>query len=280
LNQAFTLTDLLAILAVIAVLSAVVSFSLAQSKNRLIDTTCLNNQKQLAQGWGEYVNDHAGALMNFDTIRNVAGDIPWRYATPNPSPLIPPGSDAKTTAMLVLQAGYTQGALFPYVRNIKSIHCPVDGRFKNPAVTNPSGPPGNYAYGSYSGAGGMNGSIFDPDIALKQESSLLHPSDRFLWVEENDPRGENLSSWEMHPGVPPQFFGANFVDSVAAWHGNTSTLSWADGHAENHQWQDGATVTYALNMDPQKYWKPPLTVIECPRDLPFLANGYATQNNP
>jgi prepilin-type processing-associated H-X9-DG protein len=182
--------------------------------------------------------------------------------------------------MMLLQAGYSQGALFPFVPNVNVLHCPADVRSSNPVVASPTGQPGNYAYGSYSGAGGMNGLVYAPDIALKLVSSLLHPSGRFLWVEENDPRGENLSSWDMHPGVPPVFSAAIFVDSAAAWHGNSSTLSWADGHAESHRWLDGATIAYALNMDPNKYFGPTLTTAQCPHDLPYLANGYATKLNP
>ena len=279
-NRAFTLIELLVVIAVVGVLAAMVLPALAKAKNRAMAATCLSNQKQLGLSWIMYVNDHAGALMNFDTIKNGAGDTPWRYATPNPSPIIPPGTDAKTQAMMLLQAGYAQGALFPYAPNVNVIHCPADGRSSNPVVASPTGPPGNYAYGSYSGAGGMNGLVYAPDIALKQESSLLHPSGRFLWVEENDPRGENLSSWDMHPGVPPMFSGAIFVDSVAAWHGNSSTLSWADGHAESHRWLDGTTIVYALNSDPNKYFGSTLTTTQCPHDLLYLANGYATKLNP
>jgi prepilin-type processing-associated H-X9-DG protein len=67
---------------------------------------------------------------------------------------------------------------------------------------------------------------------------------------------------------------------VAAWHGKTSTFSWADGHAENHRWMDDVTGRYALNMDPNKYYSAPPTIAQCPRDLPFLAKGFATQQNP
>src|SRR5258707_1254044 len=115
--------------------------------------------------------------------------------------------------MLLLQAGYMQGALYSYAPNVNVIHCPADARSRNPVVIAPSGPPGNFAYGSYSGAGGLNGVIYAPDLPLKKQSSLLHASERFLWVEENDPRGENESSWVMHPGTPPTYAGAAFVDS-------------------------------------------------------------------
>jgi hypothetical protein len=86
----------------------------------------------------------------------------------------------------------------------------------------------------------------------------------------------------MHGGTPPAFTDAKFVDSVAAWHGGTSSFNWTDGHAVNHKWLDSATVNYALSSDPQKYFDGSLvpTFAQAPRDLFFLANGFASQQNP
>jgi prepilin-type N-terminal cleavage/methylation domain-containing protein/prepilin-type processing-associated H-X9-DG protein len=279
-SGAFTLIELLVVIAIIAILAAMLLPALSHAKLRAMGATCQSNQKQLALAWTMYVDDNNGALVNFDTIKNAAGEAPWRYGTPNPVPVIPPGTDAQTKMMLYLQAGYAQGALYQYAPNVNVIHCPADGRSRNPVVVNPTGPPGNYSYGSYSGAGGLNGVVYFPDVALKKQSEIAHPSGRFLWIEENDPRGENLSSWVMNAGTPPTHAGANFVDSVASWHGHGSTFSWADGHVENHHWLDAATIAYALNMDPNKYYGSPPTIAQCPRDLFFLADGYATQRNP
>jgi prepilin-type N-terminal cleavage/methylation domain-containing protein len=279
-RRAFTLIELLVVIAMIAILAAMLLPGLNRAKLKAAAATCRSNQKQLALAWTLYADDHAGALVNFDTVTNAAGDTPWRYGTPAPLPVIPPGTDAQTKAMLSLQAGYAQGALFHYAANVNAVHCPADARSRNPPVASPATPPGNYAYGSYSGAGGLNGVVYGPDVPLKKQSAIRHPSGRFLWVEENDPRGENMSSWVMHPGTPPAYASATLVDSVASWHGYESTFSWADGHAEGRRWLDAPAIAYALSMDPNKYFSSPPTITQCPRDLYFLADGYATQGNP
>jgi prepilin-type N-terminal cleavage/methylation domain-containing protein/prepilin-type processing-associated H-X9-DG protein len=281
-GAAFTLIELLVVIAIIAILAALLLPALSRAKRKATAAVCLNNQKQLGLAWSMYADDNQSRIINLDTPLNPtqAETIPWRYSTPSPMPNTV-GLSAAAKEIVLLQAGYQQGGLYQYSPNVNALHCPADARANLPVVVTPSAPPGNFAYGSYSGADGLNGLPWSGFTQITRQNTILHPSARYVWIEENDPRGENESGWVMNPGTAPKFSAAGFVDSVAAWHGGTSTFGWADAHAESHKWRNGATLNYALSSDPKKYYGTGVpTFAVAPDDLYFLASDFASQENP
>jgi hypothetical protein len=181
-----------------------------------------------------------------------------------------------------MEACVKEGAAGFYLKNPLVIHCPSDIRF-NLKVGK------GFSYGSYSGVTGMNGNGPDDEASyiggaanvISKRSQIQHSSDRLLWMEENDPRGENEGSWAMnfHGTSATDFSQTTIEDSPATFHVNSSSFSWADGHASSRRWLDAATVAYAASMNPNKYNNPP-SFASAPKDTTFLRNAYPSLLNP
>jgi len=286
----FTLIELLVVIAIIAILAALLLPVLSKARHKATLAVCLNNQKQLALAWQLYADDNQEEIVNFNNYDNVNNDgmnqRPWRYQPPgSPAPSLPVipsaanGMDPQAKAIFLMQECVRQGALGLYLKNANVIHCPSDTRYKRP-------PGQGFAYGSVAGTTGFNGQPW-PDISqamlLSKRSQVMHPSQRILWMEENDPRGENWGTWvvNLYGTAANDFVGTTFIDSPAVFHIDSSTFSWADGHSSSRRWLDSATITYASDSDPSgsKYNNPP-SAAQTLRDITFVKRAYAFSANP
>jgi prepilin-type processing-associated H-X9-DG protein len=186
-------------------------------------------------------------------VPNAAGGGYWPGAinTNTGTVMTPPPNFtgiAKDVCQAYVEAGLQAGLMFNYCNVVKSYHCPGDKRSAN------NTPGAGWGYDSYSKANGMNGGVWQgaAQPVFTRHTEVQAPSDSLVFLEEADPRGYNWGTWAMDVLPAP-----GWVDSFSIYHGNASTLSYADGHAELHRWDDPAVIkaaTDSVNGIASFYW--------------------------
>jgi len=86
------------------------------------------------------------------------------------------------------------------------------------------------------------GVLEDKPEPIEVYDEIRNPGNKIVFLEESDPRGWNMGSWVINPNRQDCW-----VDPLAGWHNDRSTLGFADGHAEKHRWQDDRTIQ--MNRD-------------------------------
>lgn len=243
-TRGFTLIELLVVIAIIAILAGMLLPALARAKLKATQSACLNNQKQMGLGFFMYATDHDDAILPSSNVDAAGRTIsyPGGGYWLGPQPAIGVGM-SESVAMERVQAGLRDSPLFKYVSAYGSYHCPGDLRTKR------NKPGRGWAYDSYSKAEGMNGGGWPGQTTYSKLSTVPEPSMSFVFLEESDPRNYNLGTWVMNR--------TGWVDPFAIFHGATSTLSFADGHAESRTWRDTLTIKAAQDSANGKesfYW--------------------------
>jgi len=232
-RNAFTLVELLVVIAMIGVLAALLLPALARAKNRAFAIQCLNNNRQLMLAWRLYSDDHQDRLPynvgGAGTGRGVGAKNPQNWADGILDWELT--SDNTNTVLL------TKPGIGPYSSgNAVIYHCPADQALSS--IQKESG--WKFRVRSYS----MNAMMGDAGSATTSGFNLNNPSYvQFFRLAQIPNPASFFVMVDEHPDSINDGYFLNradyraWIDLPASYHNNGATFSFADGHAEVHRWQ-------------------------------------------
>lgn len=252
-TKAFTLIELLVVIAIISLLMSIIVPSIRRVKQQATGAVCLSNLRGLSACWHAYQADNNGEIVpgqvpNNNSARREDGVTYW-IESPQDDDGNYMGAESDIT-LEYEQNGIREGSLFPYVEALDAYHCPGDKSSKmfedNSNGTKPW-------FNSYSINGLMNGECALTGVysessneykhVVKKASRIISAGNKIVFMENTDERGWLIGSWLFDAtygsGDPA------WNDPVAIWHRDRSSIGFADGHAELHQWVDDTTIENA-----------------------------------
>ncbi len=235
-RSAFTLVELLVVVAVIALGGLILAPALARTSPVAKVVQCRNHLKQLTAAWKMYASDNADRLVA--STSGVTGRPAWvnhyiDYNGANPS-------------NWDITRDITTSPLWPYVgQDATLFRCPADqslvvvGGVRKPRVRSISM---SHVFGKGEWLDGPYNPFQTVWRTYANGADIMIPGKTFLFVDEhpasiNDGSFANVCTGADQPST------TRIIDFPASYHDNGACgISFADGRAETHKWKDPRTM--------------------------------------
>jgi prepilin-type processing-associated H-X9-DG protein len=238
LRAAFTLVELLVVIANLVIVSVIVAPAMAKNTSKSLATQCLYNHRQLALAWNLYAEDNSRRICRtagLDSLVSVVSPSrnyllnQWCMGTMQNAP-------SWTNKPLIMDS-----LLFKFVGDIDAYHCPADTSSIVDRKLSTHGGGGTPRARSISMNVWMN-----PINAWKTDTRAgAHPLKNFRFLSEvTKPALTFLTIDENAATINDGWFICDpaatntWIDIPATYHDGSATLSFADGHSIMKKWHD------------------------------------------
>jgi prepilin-type N-terminal cleavage/methylation domain-containing protein len=264
-RQGFTLIELLVVIAIIAILAAIILPVLTQSKIRAQGISCLSNMRQIQIGSTLYGNDNNDFLPENSPSGGISPNAPnWVAGVfaslylggsgVTPANDSPAGASTNVFFLGVLGDNDPDGSGTLLVGSIGSLvkdagvyHCPADHTLEPGTVQlRVRSCSANCYMGNDTDSGSIS-SYFTVFNKYSNFAGRLSPADGFVYLDEN-PQSLDDGFFYLIESVNPNALSLN-ENHPAVNHGDCTSFSFADGHAELHPWRN-AFLNINLSVSP------------------------------
>jgi prepilin-type N-terminal cleavage/methylation domain-containing protein/prepilin-type processing-associated H-X9-DG protein len=272
-QAAFTLIELLVVIAIIAILAAMLLPALTRAKAKGQAIVCLSNAKQLQVCWLLYAQDNADRIV-YNAIRDSHAWIDGSGGNAGLAYELPGATNDATIR---------KGMLFPYNTSVRIYACPGQQRVEviSRRITIPATPARSFSISGQMDGGVWDGRTVSPLIlganpasapAYTKTSQINRPAPAmsFVFMDESEYTIEdgyfavlvNENTWQNYP---------------AFRHGESASLSFADGHGELKHWIEPSTGHLT---NPDGLVPAPRYGSQRNRDLEWISQRYINPPKP
>lgn len=229
-SSAFTLVELLAVIAIIGVLASLLLSSLVAARQKAQGVLCMSNVRQLVQAWWLYADD------NDERLPGAPGWVSGRLN-------FNPGNPDNTNVSFLIHPRFA--TLAPYTVAAGIYKCPADqssviirGR-RHPRVR-------SVAMNAFLGDDELPPDFYRPWVGsppfrrFPRRTDLTDPGPSRTWTFV-DEHPDSINDGGMCVKCDAVRSAAIFVDYPSSQHNGACGFAFADGHAEIKRWLDPRT---------------------------------------
>jgi prepilin-type N-terminal cleavage/methylation domain-containing protein/prepilin-type processing-associated H-X9-DG protein len=237
-RAAFTLIELMIVVAIIGILAGMLLPALARSKSRAQAITCMNNSKQLTLAWTMYSGDNNDRLVYNNQGVSTNGQSFAPRDDPNWVNNI---MDWELTPDNTNLAFISSSMLGSYASFSATIYkCPSDTALST--IQKAAGWTSRVRSMSMNAMIGNPGSLLQSGANINnpgyrqflKESEIPSPASIFVFLDEH-PDSINDGYFLDKPGNG-SYYDLQWIDLPASYHNGGASFSFADGHIEVHHW--------------------------------------------